>query len=156
MAGDITDSQATFDKAIEMAGRAGTQSAWAGRAGPLTAIRGWESFRDRVIALLEEALALAGTDDSAIRALLLPAGDAKSISDPLTSALKFMDEAVAVARRVGDKETLAAACLMRLFGSITLGMQRRISDRREVVELAEESATRSCWRAAVLCRRVST
>ena len=95
--------------------------------------------RDR-IAVLERALGQIGPDDSATRARLLANLALEEIfAGDLSDRLARTDEALAVARRVGDPATLAHVLTTRsasIWDPSTL--DERLSNTAEVVELAEQ------------------
>ncbi len=91
------------------------------------------------IAVLERALEKIGSDDSATRARLLANLALEEIfAGDLTDRLARSDEALAVARRVGDDATLAHVLTTRsasIWDPSTL--DERLANTADVVELAE-------------------
>ena len=141
--GDVTESQATYDGAIEIARRMADGDRL-GRA-VLGRTRYFEvgAVREAFMALLDDALAAVGGSDSAIRALLLSGRGREEYFRSFDERDKFIAEAMAVARRVADKETLARCLFDATYGSITLwnaDVNLGIAD--EVVALADEIGNR--------------
>jgi predicted ATPase/class 3 adenylate cyclase len=137
--GDVTESQATFDKAIEIARRLGDRErlgqAVLGRVEQYTI----GTVNEVDLALLDEALSAVGTEDSRLRALLLSRLGIAVYFRSQEEKLKYATEAVAVARRVGDRAALAGALFSQAFGSIFLwDAEENLAISNEVVYLAEE------------------
>jgi len=94
-----------------------------------------------LIALLEEALASIGADDSPLRSQLLSAL-AQEINwiDPAGRATSLGIEAVEMARRIGDQQSLAQALIRRQFTG-RLGVEdsrRRLRESDELHEIAKQ------------------
>jgi class 3 adenylate cyclase len=135
----LIESQTTFDKAIEIARSLGDEE----RLG--RAVLGRTQYfevgvvREDNIALLDEALARVGDDDSAVRALLLSGRGREEYFRSFDERAKYVTESVAVARRVGDKVTLATCLFHAAYGSITLwDADKHLLIANEVEELARE------------------
>ncbi len=137
--GEVTESQATFDKAIDIARRL-SDSERLGRA----ILGRVEQFtigivRDDEIALLEEALSAVGTGDSVLRAKLLSRLGMAVYFRSQEEKQQYAAEAVAIARRLEDKKTLAATLFAQFFGQITLwDVEENLHAADEVTRLAEE------------------
>jgi class 3 adenylate cyclase len=137
--GDVTDSHATFDKAMDIARRLGD-----GERLGRSVLGRVEQFtigivRDDEIALLEEALSAVGAEDSVLRAKLLSRLGMAVYFRSQDEKQRYATEAVAIARRLGDKETLAASLFNQLFGQITLwDVKENLRAADEVTRLAEE------------------
>jgi len=112
-----------------------------------------EVDRDR-IAALEAALAMGGPGDTITRARLMAA-----LADELTYAgdrarrLALSDEAVAIARRLGDPATLAEVLLLRQ--ATVMGpdsVSERLADTAEIIRLADELRNPAMKARALLLR----
>ena len=137
--GDIPESHVRFDKAIEIA-RSLDDSNRLGRA-----VLGRVSYfaigivDETAVALLDEALAAIGNEDSALRALLLAQRGISIYFGSQTEKDQFATESIVVARRVGDKATLARCLFLRVYGAIYLwGASENLSIANEAMQLAEE------------------
>lgn len=105
----------------------------------------------RLVPLLEEALATVGANDSILRVRLLARLAGALRDEPsLEPRSSLSREAVAIARRLGDKETLAYA----LAGMFTATMGTNVEELAEIAEevtvLATETgdpeaALQACW-----------
>ena len=93
------------------------------------------------IRLLEEALAVLGEADSALRARVLGRLAKGLQASPLRDRrARLGDEAVAMARRIGDPATLAAVLYDRHLATWEPGnLEERLAISSEVVQLAESS-----------------
>jgi class 3 adenylate cyclase len=137
--GEVPESQAAFEKAIEIARRL-HDGERLGRA-----VLGHVSYfpigivDEAAIALLDEALAAVGSEDSALRALLLARRGIAVYFRSQTEQETFATEAVEVARRVGDKETLARCLFFRVYGAVNLWRaEEMLAIAIETVQLAED------------------
>jgi class 3 adenylate cyclase/tetratricopeptide (TPR) repeat protein len=144
--GDVTESQATFDKAIEVARGLGDArrlgNAVLGRTEQYTI----GTVNEAELALLTEALAAVGTGDSLVKdpesmklaALLLARKGVAVYFRSQDEKAQYLTQAVEVARQLGDKETLARCLFAYLFGSIFLwDAEENRALAGELVELAE-------------------
>ena len=145
MAGDTEQTTATLDMAVELA-RTRKDAERMGRAARAQALRFYEvgSVRDPVVALLEEALEGLGGEDTALRSRLLGLLSRELyFSETDARAKALADEALAVARRVGDPASISAAIQISLFGgNIALGVRDRLGVVTEAIELAEQAGDR--------------
>jgi len=141
-AGDPVEAKAAFRDAVDLSRRLGEAQKQAqatlGFAG-----RYWTTgvVDESVIAMLEDALAALGDDDSLLRAALL-ARLATEVyySPPRERAEALSAEAVEIARRIGDDGPLAAVLDARLgatWAPDNLDERLRLSE--EVVQLAERT-----------------
>ena len=145
-AGRMRSAVASFMRSVEAARAAGDAEAFAlaalGRSGGTWDLWGWE---DAVSArLLEEALDRLGSADSALRVQVL----ARLAVVRYYSELRDEEiiepalEAVATARRLGDRAALVAALAAALFASWGPGSaHERLPLAGELVEVAEEAGT---------------
>jgi class 3 adenylate cyclase len=137
--GDGTESQVTFDKAIEIARQRGDGERL-GRA----VLGRFEQYTigdvdESEMALMEEALAAVGAGDSVSRALLLSRRAMTVYFRSQEEKGQFATEAVAVARRLDDKATLARCLWSLVFGSVTLrNADETLPPIYEIIQLAEE------------------
>jgi hypothetical protein len=92
------------------------------------------------VGLLERALAVVGDGDSAARArLLAQLGVEQSFSDERGHRVHLAEEALAMARRLGDRATLADVLLDRYYTVFSPdNLAQRVSDSAELLALAEE------------------
>jgi class 3 adenylate cyclase len=98
---------------------------------------------ERLIALLNEALAGISEDDSAVRARLLSRLGRELYFRSLEEFERLTNEGVAMARRVGDKQALSYALWDRAWGGNALyGAEERLADAEEMLQLAEEAHDR--------------
>jgi len=102
------------------------------------ASRAGEVDRERV-PVLEKALAVVGTQDSADRALLLATiAQERSQGDEIERSIELADEAIDVARRVGDDYTLFLVLLRVTEATrIPATLDRRLIATRELFDIAE-------------------
>ncbi|MEN9643455.1 MAG: hypothetical protein RL238_124 [Actinomycetota bacterium] len=102
------------------------------------ASRAGEVDRERV-PVLEKALAVVGTADSADRALLLATiAQERSQGDEIERSIALADEAIDVARRVGDDYTLFLVLLRVTEATrIPATLDRRLIATRELFDIAE-------------------
>ena len=136
--GDVTESQATYDKAIEIARRLGDGERLGTAALGRTEQYTIGTVVESEVALLDEALAAVGTEDSSLRALLLARRGVAVYFRSQEEKEQFVKEAVEVARRFGDRATLARCLFRYLFGSIFVwDADENAAKADEVVALAE-------------------
>lgn len=102
------------------------------------ASRAGEVDRERV-PVLEKALAVVGEDDSADRALLLATiAQERSQGTEIQRSIELADEAIDVARRVGDDYTLFLVLLRVTEATrIPATLDRRLIATRELFDIAE-------------------
>ncbi|HSI80124.1 MAG TPA: BTAD domain-containing putative transcriptional regulator, partial [Solirubrobacterales bacterium] len=141
-AGNEEESKAMSLTAAEIARRIGASEALGRAALSYGGVTVWSAARadPRLIPLLEEALASLPASDSSLRAKLI-ARLACAVRDQpdRDRRLPLSDEAVAMARRLGDPRTLAYVLDGRCIILTDPGsMERFTESAREVVALAEE------------------
>jgi tetratricopeptide (TPR) repeat protein len=156
-AGDHPRARATFERAAERARALHDAPTFARAAlGYSYAFPGTGAVSPTLVALLEESLGMLGTEDSALRATLLGC---------LASALYFSRDAerrdvlsrdaVAMARRAGDRDALARALIQRhhvLWGPGSVSDRLALCD--ETIRLATGSGDRQLALLARLWRIV--
>jgi AAA ATPase-like protein len=149
--GDGTEARTTFEEAIECARRLGDGELLAHAAlGYLTALGGFLLYaRFEVggtgVGLLEEALAAIPPGDSALRAHLLAhlALEMWSANEPVDRRVAVSQEAIEMARRVGDSEALVTALHSRHWVLTTPGMAlERLEHTEEMLRVARETGNR--------------
>ncbi len=98
-----------------------------------------DAFDDSFARLLEEALAMRGDCDRALRARLLSRlALQRYFAWPLARRAAATDEAVAVARALGDTDALAEVLVNKWAAVIAPGNERaRLAIAREVIELGD-------------------
>ncbi|MDX6663271.1 MAG: eukaryotic-like serine/threonine-protein kinase [Solirubrobacterales bacterium] len=99
---------------------------------------------ERIIELLERALAAIGEEDSSQRALLLSALAQQNYwIDPAGRAQQLSQQAVEMARRLDDPRTLAAALGRHYFSAVgPTGTEQQIAITNEMLELAARGGDR--------------
>ncbi|HEY6778903.1 MAG TPA: AAA family ATPase [Thermoleophilaceae bacterium] len=147
--GDGSGARQTFARAIDVARRSADPEMLARAAlGHLTAFGGpllYSRFEvgGPVVELLEEALAALPAGDSALRAHLLShlALEVRSGREPVERRVQISEEAIAMARRLGDSEALVAALHSRQGALTAPGRAReRLAHSEEMLLVAEETA----------------
>jgi tetratricopeptide (TPR) repeat protein len=145
-AGDVASAREAFVRAADIARGAGLAERLARAALGYAGRFVWLPEDDpRLFPLLEEALAALGQHDSALRARLLArlASARGQWADPGSLSAARSREAVALARRLDDRATLAAALTVRhvvLWGPDNLDELLILSD--EIIALAEDAGDR--------------
>jgi DNA-binding CsgD family transcriptional regulator len=145
---DVGAARAAFQQAGELARRIGLPEALA-RAGLGLGLRFTSGIVDPVeVGLLEEALAALGLADSPLRARVLARlGRALLYTPQVQRRLALSEEAIELARRLGDPETLAAVLYdrhMTVSGSEKAEVAgERLAIATEVVGLAERLGDRA-------------
>src|SRR6266508_3807639 len=147
-ASDVPGARAAYQQAGELARRIGSPDALA-RAGLGLGLEFTAGIVDQVeVGLLEEALAALGGADSPLRARVLARlARALLFTPQVDRRLAFSEEAVQMARRVGDSATLAAVLFDRHLA--IWGVERvevageRLVVATEVVGLAERIGDRA-------------
>ena len=147
-ASDVPAARIAYQQAGELAGRIGSPGALA-RAGLGLGLEFTSMIVDPAqVGLLEEALAALGEADSPLRARVL-AGLARAlVSTPqVERRLALSEDAVRMARRLGDPATLAAVLFGRhlaIWGSERAEVAgERLAIATEVVGLAEQIGDRA-------------
>lgn len=147
--GDGSGARLTFERAIDVARRSADPEMLARAAlGYVTAL-GVPLLYSRfevggtVVGLLEEALAALPPGDSSLRARLLArlALEVGSGSEPVERRVAISEEAVAMARRLGDSEALVAGLHARQGALMTPGRApERLAHSEEMLRVARETA----------------
>ncbi|HET9476078.1 MAG TPA: AAA family ATPase, partial [Dehalococcoidia bacterium] len=143
MAGDSASSKASFDSAIELA-RMLKDAERLGRAANAVAVHFFEIgiSREPVVHLLEEALAAVKEEESTLKVRLLSNLARELYFSPMSDRRPaLVDEAVAMARRLGDPAAVSYALLGRLFGA-GVPQEDRLAIESEMIGLAEETGDR--------------
>ena len=147
-ASDVPAARIAYQQAGELAGRIGSPGALA-RAGLGLGLEFTSMIVDPIqVGLLEEALAALGEADSPLRARVL-AGLARAlVSTPqVERRLALSEDAVRMARRLGDPATLAAVLFGRhlaIWGSERAEVAgERLAIATEAVSLAEQIGDRA-------------
>jgi AAA ATPase-like protein len=138
----------TFESAIEEARRLGNGELLARSVlGYVTALGGFLLYArfevgEASVGLLEEALAALPPDDSPLRAHMLAhlALEMWSANEPVEERVAVSDEAIEMARRLGDSEALVTALHARHWTLTTPGMAReRLAHTEEMLRVAKET-----------------
>ncbi len=147
--GDGSGARLTFERAIDAARRSAEPEMFARAAlGYVTALGGLLIYaRFEVggagVELLEEALAVLPAADSALRAHVLArlALEVGSASEPFERRVAISEEAIAMARRLGDSEALVTGLHARQ-GSLSTpgGARDPLAQSGEMLRVAKESA----------------
>jgi len=147
-AGDGAQARTTYEQAIELARRTGDGDVLARAAlGYVTALGGFLLYaRFEVggtgVRLLEEALAVLPRQDSSLRALLMAhlALEMWSGNEPVDLRMTVSQDAIDMARRLGDSEALGTALHARHWALTTPGMAReRLAQTEEMLHVATET-----------------
>ena len=147
--GDGAEARMTFEEAIEAGRRLGNGELLAKAAlGYVTALGGFLLYaRFEVggsgVGLLEEALAGLPEGDSSLRAHLLAhlALEMWSGNEPVEQRVAVSQEAIEMARRLGDSEALVTALHSRHWVLTTPGMaHERLAHTEEMLRIAKETA----------------
>jgi AAA ATPase domain len=146
--GDGAEARTTFEQAIETGRRLGSGELLARAAlGYVTALGGFLLYaRFEVgatgVGLLEEALAGLPPSDSSLRAHLLAhlALEMWSANEPVERRVEVSQEAIEMARRLGDSEALVTALHARHWALTTPGMAlERLSHSEEMLRVARDT-----------------
>ena len=146
--GDGAEARTTFEEAIEVSRRLGDAQLLARAAlGYVTALGGFLLYaRFEVggtgVGLLEEALAGLPPGDSPLRAHLLAhlALEMWSGNEPVEQRVAVSQEAIELARRLGDSEALVTALHARHWALTTPGMAlERLTHSEEMLRVAKET-----------------
>ena len=146
--GDGAEARTTFEQAIEGGRRLGNGELLAQAAlGYVTALGGFLLYaRFEVggtgVGLLEEALSALPSVDSSLRAHLLAhlALEMWSGNEPVERRVAVSQEAIEMARRLGDSEALVTALHSRHWALTTPGMAlERLAHSEEMLRVAKET-----------------
>jgi hypothetical protein len=133
-AGDLDDSRSAFEQAAAVARRLEDPEPFARAALGASAWQAYGAIDRSAIALLEEARSRLGEGDRAVRAQVLG-----RLGVRLDRA-ELLDEAVAMARRLGDRGVLARLLAVSpLVHRRPEEVERRRADTAETIELAQSA-----------------
>jgi DNA-binding CsgD family transcriptional regulator/tetratricopeptide (TPR) repeat protein len=144
-AGDVSCALETFQRAADLAKQLGSAESLAHAA------LGFEetSWRpglpgDAAVRLLEDALAMLGEGDTPLKARVLGSlGRARAFTGAFEQAMAVEQQAVEMARRIGDPATLAATLKARFFLRFwPQHVASRLASANELLRLAEETGDR--------------
>ena len=140
-AGEVTAARVQFERAAALARQLGDGDRLARAAFGLGVEFTAGTVDDLEIRLLEEALGLLGEADSVLRARVLGRlAKGLQASPHRNRRVQLSEEAVAMARRIGDLTTLAAVLYDRHLATWEPGnLEERLAMSTEVVQLAEAS-----------------
>jgi len=143
-AGEVTAARVQYERAAALARQMGDGQRLARAAFGLGVEFTAGIVDDLEIQLLEEALAVLGEADSVLRARVLGRlAKGLQTSPDRNRRVQLSEEAVAMARRIGDPTTLAAVLYDRHLATWGPGdLQERLAMSTEVVQLAEASGDR--------------
>jgi class 3 adenylate cyclase len=139
-AGDAQRAQEVYRQAVELARRLGDSERLALAA--LAYSQPWSvgTMDQTVVGFVREALAVTPEQDSVLRARLLSRLGRELYFGQLAESDRLREEAVEVARRVGDKRTLVEVLYNKWFGVTNEleGAEERRAEVIEVMQLANE------------------
>jgi class 3 adenylate cyclase/tetratricopeptide (TPR) repeat protein len=138
-AGRFAAARDTLDEAADLAGELADDDAFVAATLGMVTVAEAGGVDERVLTLVQRSLEKVGDRDSRERSLLLT-GLAQELywKDPTGEAKAALDEAIEVARRVGDEPVLAAALSRRQF-DLTANAQERLEMATELLEIAERA-----------------
>src|SRR4051794_7287995 len=142
-AGESARARVSFERAARLAGSAGAPTLFAeaalGFAGP-----GWETLgvHDRAaVRLLEQSLALLPAGDSVHRSCVLARLSVAHYFGRLGEVAELAGQALAMARRLGDRRALASGLLAELYAQWRPGgAEKRLSLATQLAVLGEETS----------------
>ncbi len=143
-AGKIAEAHGTFDRAADAARELGSAELLVGSAIGLASVSEVGDTDDRAREALEAALEEIGPGDSLERARLLSwLGQEYIWIDPEGRARPMFEEAIEIARRLGDERTLAFTLSRGAFIDLDPDAARNLVDgQTEVIELARRVGDR--------------
>ena len=138
-AGRFAVARDTLDEAADLAQDIGHDESFVAATLGMVAVAEAGGVDERVLALVRRSLEKVGDGDSAERSRLLT-GLAQEIywQDPTGEARQALDEAIAMARRVGDQAALAEALSRRQF-DLTSNPRERLELADELLEISERA-----------------
>jgi class 3 adenylate cyclase len=141
-AGRFVPARDTLESAVELARELEDTQSFVEAVIGVTTLSEAGAIDERIVAMINEALEALGDEDSGERALLL-SGLAQELYwvDPIGKAGPLGQEAIEMARRVGDTRTLAVTLTRRQF-DITTEADERIEVVDELIRLAEQAGDR--------------
>jgi tetratricopeptide (TPR) repeat protein len=143
-AGNMADAKDTFLAACDLARMAGLRETFARAALGYGGNPGWQRAGGdtRLVPLLEEALSMLDEDASMLRARLLGRLAGALRDEPsLEPRSSLSREAVAIARRLGDKETLVYTLTSLFMATWGPDVDELVAIADEVGRLAEETGS---------------
>jgi class 3 adenylate cyclase len=144
-AGRFVLARETFESAAAIARELGDTASLARAALGMSALTEVGRVDEAIVALIEESLAAVGTEDSLLRVELL-SGLAQELvwRDPRGEAARLSQEAIEVARRLGDPRTLALVLGRQVFTLVAApdSPRQRLANAEEMQELAERAGDR--------------
>jgi eukaryotic-like serine/threonine-protein kinase len=138
-AGRFVAARDTLDEAADLARELDDDGSFVAATLGLVTVAEAGGVDELVLASVQRSLEKVGDGDSRERALLLT-GLAQELywQDPTGEAKAALDEAIEVARRVGDEPALAAALSRRQF-DLTANAAERLEMATELLEIAERA-----------------
>ena len=138
-AGRFAAAREALDEAADLAQGLGDDGAFVAATLGMATVAEAGGVDERVLALIRRSLEKVGEEDGVERSRLLT-GLAQELywQDPTGEAKAALDEAIEIARRVGDEPTLALALSRRQF-DLTANARERIELADELLELAERA-----------------
>jgi class 3 adenylate cyclase len=138
-AGRFAVARDTLDEAADLAQDIGDDESFVAATLGMVAVAEAGGVDARVLALVRRSLEKVDESDSAERSRLLT-GLAQEIywQDPTGEARQALDEAIAMARRVGDQAALAEALSRRQF-DLTSNPRERLELADELLEISERA-----------------
>jgi eukaryotic-like serine/threonine-protein kinase len=139
------DARQTLEHAAGIARELGEDDAFARAACDVAALSEAGTFDRGIVDLVEEALEGAGAAESALRSKLLSALAAEYYwEDPVGKAEPLSQEALELARKLGDDAAVASALVRRQFvgGNDAEGSRRRLAEADEIFELGRRMGER--------------
>ena len=144
-AGRFVAGRESFEAAAATARELGDSESLARAALGMSALSEVGRLDETIVEVIEESLAALGDEDSVTRVELLGGLSQELVwRDPQGEAAPLTREAVAIARRLGDPRTLAAALAREMFLMIATpeAMRQRLGNTDEMLELAERAGDR--------------
>jgi class 3 adenylate cyclase/tetratricopeptide (TPR) repeat protein len=144
-AGQFVPGRETFEAAVATARELGDSDSLAQAALGMSALSEVGRLDEAIVEVIEESLAALGDEDSVTRVELLGGLSQELVwRDPQGEAAPLTREAVAIARRLGDPRTLAAALAREMFLMVATpeAMRQRLRNTDEMLELAERAGDR--------------
>jgi eukaryotic-like serine/threonine-protein kinase len=144
-AGRFVASRETLEEAAGMARELGDADSLARAALGVSALSEAGRLDEAIVALLEESLGAIDEGDSALRVELLGGlGQELYWRDPQGESALLSREAIAIARRLGDPQTLASALARQTFilSATPEAARERLANSDELIELAERAGDR--------------
>jgi class 3 adenylate cyclase/tetratricopeptide (TPR) repeat protein len=144
-AGRFIAGRESFEAAAAAARELGDSESLARAALGMSALSEVGRLDETIVEVIEESLAALGNEDSVTRVELLGGLSQELVwRDPQGEAAPLTREAVAIARRLGDPRTLAAALAREMFLMVATpeAMRQRLRNTGEMLQLAERAGDR--------------